>query len=179
AFPRPPGPPPAVALVAGQDTIAGPLLQPGDPLLADDGGLLVPGTLKGNRAGFFSVSNGVVLPVALFGDTTDIGTSIRFLAAAVRGDLASAVLLGQREGIFRATAAGLETLATLGDRTPVGGAFSRFAAPVAGTNGTTIVGAEVRGGHSSEVLLAMGHGPQRSVAAAGRRAPGGGRFLAF
>src|SRR5262249_3270898 len=87
----------AVGVCDGQDTVVGPLLEPGNPLLADDGSLVVPGTLKGNRAGFFSVHNGVVLPLAMFGDTTDVGTNIRFIGAALRDDLAGAVLLGQRE----------------------------------------------------------------------------------
>lgn len=173
------GSPTTAALSAGQETVAGAVLEPGNPLLADDGGLLVPGTLPGNRAGFFAVRGNVITPVAVFGDTTDLGENVRFIGAALRDTLSGALLLGQREAIVRSTDGGLSLVATLGDRSPLGGVFARFDPPAAGTDGTTVVRADVRDGRANEVLLAIGRSGTRSVAAAGRRAPGGGRFLAF
>src|SRR5207244_11670879 len=105
---------------AGETTGAGRLAQLRDPVLADDGGVVVPAALIGGTSGLFRVTRArTVTELAVLGEATDLGGGFRFLEPSVRDDAQGAIFLGLREGIFVASGPGqLSLVAMLGESTP-------------------------------------------------------------
>jgi hypothetical protein len=167
-----PGEAPAVVVSAGAVTRVGRLARLRDPVLADDGSVVVRALIVGGAAGLFVARDGELAPLAVFGDPTDRGDNFRFAEAAAGSSADDAVVLGIREGLFLAGTGGVRVVAALGDRTPFGGVYAGFDAPSAG-GGRIVFGADVTGGSVSEALIAVDGRPRRLVGAGGPRARGG------
>lgn len=175
-FLAPPGAGDVVKVVAAAEpTSAGSLVQLRDPLLTDDGDVLVRASRTGGQPGLFRWHAGVVDPLAVLGDPTDIGGGFRFPDAGVRGSMDTGLVLGLREGVFVAAGAGsADAVAVLGDNTRVGGTFAGFDQPVAGPGGRVVFGANVQGPAANRALFLARRRSAVPVLVTGKRVVGGG-----
>jgi hypothetical protein len=128
-----------------------------DPVLADDGSVLVSAVMAGRGPGLFASYGGTLSPLARLGDATtaDTGDSrFRFGPASVTTTAAGALFLGQRDAIFRAATDGsVAALAYTGRPGPLGGIIATLGPPVVDGRGTVFFGAEFQGAQSNEALL--------------------------
>src|SRR5262249_34183102 len=129
-----------------------------DPVLADDGSVVVSAVMADKGPGLFVARDGALTPLARLGDaaTGDTGDS-RFRAASVTTTAESALFLGERDAIFRAATDGtVTTLAYTGRRSPVGGIITSLDSPVVDGRGTVFFGAEFQGAQWDEAILTFG-----------------------
>ncbi len=170
-------------LGARDPSAAGLLVRLRDPVLADDGSLVLPASVTGRGPSLYVYRAGAVSDLALIGTPTDIDTGLerfRFSQASVRGAAEQAVFTGSRDGIFVASRAGaLETVAFVGGPTPLGGTFAGFDPPAADAPGVVVFGAEIRGsGKASRAIIAR-MGTRLRVAAQSSQPVKGGRLVDF
>ncbi len=178
-----PGVPP-VRVLSSRDPVPslGSLVRFRDPVLADDGSLVVPASVTGSGPGLFAYAGGQVTGLARFGDVTDLDDGeerFRFVNPSVRETASQAVFLGNREGVFVAGASGIRTVAFLGGATPLGGVYASFDPPASQASGVVAFGAEVKDGRASRTLVSVDGRARTRTVAATERAPGGGRFVDF
>jgi hypothetical protein len=144
-------------LGVGETTGVGLLLRLRDPVLADDGGVVVRAALADGTPGLFRIRAGTVTAAALLGDATDLGGRFRFSDAAVRETADGAVFAGVREAVFVAGTGGAPVaVAVLGDPTPLRGRYAGFEPPAAGARGRIVFGASIQGGRAGEALFGVG-----------------------
>ncbi len=170
----------AKVVAVGETTTAGQLRRLREATLGSDDSVLLRATLAGGTPGLFVARGDQVVPLALLGETTDLGSGFRFTDASARGAVEDAVFLGLQEGVYLVGAPGLlETVAVLGDPTPLGGTYAGFEPPAAGPGGAVVFSASVHGGRASEALFAVGQRGAVPLVLVGKRVPGGGEILAF
>jgi hypothetical protein len=152
-----------------------------DPVLADDGSVIVSAVVSRVGPGLFVVRDGTVAPLAVLGDATEVDTGdsrFRFGPARVTDVAEGAVFLGQRDAIFRRDPGGtVEALAYTGRPTPIGGTIAALGSPAVDGRGTVFFGADVREGTYNEALFTAGGGTVRDVLSPDRRLLGGGGIL--
>jgi hypothetical protein len=91
-----------------------------------------------------------------------------------------ALFIGQQQGIYLWNGVEISPVAFIGGATPLGGIYASLEAPAAGDRGVVAFVAEIRDGRASKALLATNaRGEVETVAATGRRAPGGGTLVDF
>lgn len=151
-----------------------------DPVIADDGSVVVSATFGGTSSGLFVWRPGVALvPLARFGDGTsaDTGDSrFVFSGAAVTSNAEGAVFLGERQAIFGTTGSGaVSTLAFTGQSSPVGGAVALLGSPVVDGHGTVYFGTDFEeGARFNESLLSATSSGLHAFVTPNRRLLGGG-----
>jgi hypothetical protein len=149
-----------------------------DPLLADDGSVLVSATVTGVGPGLFVGRAGGLAPLARLGDATDADTGdsrFRFGPAAVTATSEGAAFLGQRDAIFRADAGGaVAALAYTGGPTPLGGVMAFVGSPAVDAAGGVFFGADLQGAQFNEALLVASASGVDTLVAPDRRLLGGG-----
>ncbi len=166
-------------LNVGDTTAVGVLLRFRDPVLADDGSLVIPASIKGGGPSLFVYRAGAVRDLARIGTRTDIDSGLerfRFSHPSVRDAAERAVFTGSREGIFVVSRTGeVETVAYVGGPTPLGGTFAGFDPPAADAPGMVAFGAEIGGsGEASRAIIArQGTRPLRVAARSAQRVRGG------
>ena len=166
-------------VATGEQTAVGKLVQVRNPLLADDGSVLVPATRKGGRAGYYVVRDNQVHELAALGTPTDVGSAYTFTAASVRDTAEGAVLAGERAAILAAEPGGsLAAVATLGERTPLRGVYAAFDPPAAGPPGRLVFRAQIQDARVTEGLFLARGRQVRALVPARRRVPGG-RIIQF
>ncbi len=175
--------PPARILSTRDPTAVGALVRFRDPVMADDGSILIAASITGSGPGLFVYRAGVVSSLARMGDVTDLDDGLerfRFFAPSTRDTAEHAVFTGSREGVFAVGVAGnIQTVAALGGPTPVGGTYAAFDPP-SFEAGVVAFAAEVQNGRASRALISVpGGGAIRVVAATTGKVPGGGRFVDF
>ena len=164
-------------IVAVGGTIDGArLVRARDPVLADDGSVLVPATLARGAPALLVARAGRLEALVRALDTTDLGPGFRFSDASVTGAAEDAVFLGLQEGLYMAVAPGeVRPIAVLGDPTPIAGLYAGFESPAAGAGGRIVFGATVAGGHAPEALFTVGRrGPELALVPGARVEGGGG-----
>jgi hypothetical protein len=179
-----PGGAPVRVLSTRDPTAVGALVRFRDPILANDGSLVVSASITGAGPGLFVYRAGVVSPLARLGDVTDIDDALErftFANASTRDTAETAAFVGSREGVFLTRTPGtVQTVAVLGGPTPLGGTYAAFDPPAIDAGGVVVFGAEIKDGRSSRALVAISEGQQsRVVAATTAKAPGGGQFVDF
>jgi hypothetical protein len=166
-------------VVAARDlTAVGVVVRLRDPVLADDGSLVVPASVPGEGPSLFVARAGALTGLARLGEATDLDTGperFRFGPASVRDRAEDAVFAGSREGILIAAPGGvLERVAFVGGPTPLGGSFADFDPPVADAAGVVAFGAEIRESErASRAIVALRKGRLRVVARSAQRVTGG------
>jgi hypothetical protein len=165
-------------LAARDRTAVGVLVRLRDPVLADDGSLVVPASVTGGGPSLFLYRSGAFSELARIGTKTDIDTGLerfRFSQASVRGAAEGGVFVGSRDGIFVASRNGaLETAAFVGGPTPLGGTFAGFDPPAAEASGIVVFGAEIRGsGEASRAIITRKSGRLRIAAQSTERIKAG------
>lgn len=171
-------------IVAARDnTAAGLLVRLRDPVLADDGSLVVPASTIGGGPSLFVYRAGSVSALARIGQVTDIDNGLerfRFSQPSVREAAERAVFTGSREGIF--VAARDEppvAVAFVGGPTPLGGTFAGFDPPAAEAPGTIAFGAEIAGSGSASRAIVVREAGRLRIAARGSERVQGGRLVDF
>jgi hypothetical protein len=154
-----------------------------DPVIADDGSVLVVAAPPSEGVGLFLARDGGISELIRFGDPSDVGTleqRFRFVSPSVAGDAADAVFLGHHDVVLAVDPGGNPRIvAQLGMETPVRGTFSELDVPAVGGDGRVAFRGEVLDGKTGQgVFVDEGKGPV-AVAKAGRGAPGPGRFRDF
>ena len=167
---------PLAAIVAVGDTVDGVrLLRLRDPLLADDGSLLVRATASGGAPQVFVARASRLQALAPAPAATDRGPGVRFTDASVRSAAEDAALLGLQEGLYMAVARGeVQPIAVLGDRGPLAAWYAGFESPAAGARGRIVFGAAVAGGRGTEALFTLGRRGPALLLMPGQRVRGGG-----
>lgn len=166
-------------VATGEQTTAGKLVQVRNPLLADDGSVLVPATTKGGRAAYYVARAGEVRELAALETPTDVGGPYAITAASVRETAEGAVLAGARAGILAGVPGGpLTAVATLGARTPLRGVYTSFDPPTAGPAGRLIFRAQLQDARVAEGLF-LAQGRHVRVLVPARRRVTGGRIIQF
>jgi hypothetical protein len=166
-----------------QETQVGTLIQLRDPVIADDGSVVLPATVAGSGPSLYSVRDGKLSQLAQFGATTTgdvLDTRFRFASPSVRATAEGAAFLGERDGVFRRSALGaVEALAYTGERTAVDGFFAAFGNPVVDGRGRVVFGATIHQGAVKEAVFAYGDQGLAVLAKPGQRASGGGKYSDF
>jgi hypothetical protein len=151
-----------------------------DPVIADDGSVVVSAVFGGTSSGLYVWRSGAPLvPLARLGDATsaDTGDS-RFLfsAAATTTTAESAVFLGERQAIFDTNADdSVSTLAYTGQPGPVGGVIALLGSPVVDGRGNVYFGTDFEeGARFNEALLASTSHGLGAFLTPDRRLLGGG-----
>jgi hypothetical protein len=168
-----------VATVRGEVPGVGTVTRLRDPVLADDGSVVVSLVVAGRGPGLFVARDGVLAPLARLGDATDVDTGdarFRFGPATATTAAEGAVFLGERSAIFRAATDGaVAALAYTGRPGPLGGVIATLGPPVVDGRGGVYFGAEFRGATGgNEALLAAGDGALEVLVSPARRLLGGG-----
>jgi hypothetical protein len=155
-----------------------------DPVVADDGSVIVVSTPPNEGVGLFVWRAGVLAPLIRFGTPADVGDPatqmFRFVQPSAVATAEDAVFLGQHDVLVTVDASGSpRVVAQLGAASPVKGVFSEIDVPAAGEAGRVAFRGEVLGGKTGQAIFTDdGDGPS-VVARAGRAAPGAGRFRDF
>jgi hypothetical protein len=168
-------------------TAVGPLVQLRDPVIADDGSLVIPASVTG-RGPLLAVMRGGVIspsPLARTGETTDLDSGYaRFLfsQASVRDSVENAVFFGTQDGIFVAGSDGSpSTVAVVGGvaPAPLGGTFAGFDTPATDMSGVVAFGVDVKDSNvaSRAIVVSGPHGLR--VAAESSQRVHGGRLVDF
>ncbi len=166
-------------VATGEQTSAGKLVQVRNPLLADDGSVLVPATTKGGRAAYYVVRAGQVRELAALGTPTDVGAPYALTAASVRETAEGAVLAGARAAVLAGVPGGpLAAVATVGGRTPLRGVYVSFDPPAAGPAGRLVFRAQLQDARAAEALF-LAQGRHVRVLVPARRRVAGGRIIQF
>jgi hypothetical protein len=154
-----------------------------DPLLADDGSVLVSAVVSGVGEGLFVARDGAIAPLATIGDATDADTGdsrFRFGASAVTAAAETAVFVGERDAVFGTDAAGnAAALAYTGKPSRLGGIMAGLGPPVVDTAGTVFFGVELQRALFNEVLLAAQGADVETFVSPDRRLLGGGGIAEF
>jgi hypothetical protein len=154
-----------------------------DPVLADDGSVLVVSTPPNEGVGLFVSRDDVVTPLLRFGAKADVGTDeqqFRFVSPSVVATAEDAVFLGQHDVLVAiGPGGGARVVAQLGAESPVGGTFAEIDVPAVGADGRIAFRGEVLDGKTGQGIFADDGTGVRAVAKAGRGAPGAGRFRDF
>src|SRR5262249_2241144 len=165
---------------ARNKTAVGALVRLCDPVIADDGSLVIPASVTGSGPLLVVYRAGTLSTLAQVGQVTDIDTGderFRFAQPSVRGAAEDAVFTGTREGIFVAGRDGsLEMLAFVGGKAPasLGGTFAGFDPPAADAPGVAAFGVEVKDGRkASRAIVASGPRGLRVAAESTERVRGG------
>jgi hypothetical protein len=161
-----------------EQTAVGVLVRLRDPVLADDGSVVVPASVPGGGPSLFVSRAGVLSDLARLGEPTDLDTGperFRFSQPSVRSRAEDAVFTGSREGILiAAPGKPLERVAFVGGPTPLGGSFAGFDPPAADAAGAVAFGAEIRETKDpGRVILGLRKGKLRLVAQSDQRVKGG------
>jgi hypothetical protein len=154
-----------------------------DPVIADDGSVLVVATPPSEGVGLFVARAGEVGELIRFGAPADVGAPdqmFRFVAPSVTNDAWRAVFLGQHDVLLAIDAAGEQRIsAQLGAPAPGGGVFSEIDVPACGDEGRIAFRGEMLDGKIGQgVFVDTGSGPV-VIAKSGKQAPGKGRFRDF
>jgi hypothetical protein len=148
-----------------------------DPVLAEDGSVVVSATVTGVGPGLFVGRGGGLAALARLGDPTDADTGdsrFRFGPASVGATADAAVFLGQRDAIFRADASGIAALAYTGRPSPLGGVMAFVGSPVVDGAGNVFFGADLQGAAFNEALLVATERGVETLVSPDRRLLGGG-----
>src|SRR5262249_44705215 len=170
-FVAPPGAPLQRIVTAKDATAVGSLVRLRDPVIADDGSLVIPTSVTGKGSLLVVAREGALSPLAQVGEATDIDNGderFRFGQPSVRDVAEDAVFIGSREGIFVASRDGsLEMLAFVGGRAPesLGGTFAGFDPPAGDAPGIVAFGAEIKGSKVARAIVASGPGGGLRMAA--------------
>jgi hypothetical protein len=175
---------PLVAIATTRlETAVGLLSQLRDPVIADDGSVVVPASVAGIGPGIYAARDGALSRLAQIGDptTSDVAdTRFRFSSPSVRPTAESAVFLGERNGVFRRSSTGaIEVIAYTGQRTPIEGFFTDLGIPVVDGRGRIVFGGGLHRGTVNEGVFSYGERGLAALARPGERAAGGGRFNDF
>jgi hypothetical protein len=154
-----------------------------DPVLADDGSVLVVSTPPNEGVGLFVARGGNLTELIAFGAIADVGTAeqgFRFVLPSVAAEAEGAVFLGHHDVLLAIDPAGAVRIVTqLGADAPGGGTFAELDVPGVGEDGRVAFRGESLAGKTGQgVFVDVGDGPT-AVAKAGRGAPGPGRFRDF
>lgn len=165
-------------VVAGQSVGSETLVRLRDPLVADDGSVLVPASLPGGGSGLYVVRQRT--PVLWLQSTalTSVGGGYRFIAGSARDRAEDVVVLGQREGVFLASPGAVAKVAILGEATPLEGTYATFDALGAGGSQTGFH-ALINAGRAGEAIFAADGSRVRTVARSEARIPKVGRLVNF
>ena len=154
-----------------------------DPLIADDGSVLVSAVIAGVGAGLFVARDGALAPLARLGDATDVDlgdSRFRFGAAAVTTSAEGAAFLGERDGIFGTDGAGAVTaLAYTGQPSRLGGIMASLGPPVVDASGNVFLGVELQNALFNEVLMVARGAELETFVSPDRRLLGGGGIAEF
>jgi hypothetical protein len=154
-----------------------------DPVIADDGSIVVSAVIGGVGAGLFVARDGGLSPLAQLGDATDVDTGdsrFRFSAAAVTTAAEEAVFLGERDAIFGTDpAGGVAALAYTGRPSRLGGIMASLGPPVVDTAGSVFFGVELQSALFNEVLLVAAGDSLETFVSPDRRLLGGGGIAEF
>jgi len=149
-----------------------------DPVIADDGSLVLSAVVAGVGPGLYVYRAGVFSPLARLGDATTADTGdarFRFVAASVTNTAESAVYLGERDAIFQTTPDGsVLALAYTGRPGPLGGIMAQLGSPVADGRGNVYFGADFQGARFNEALLVASSTGVEALVTPDRRLLGGG-----
>jgi hypothetical protein len=149
-----------------------------DPVLADDGSVLVSAVMAGRGPGLFVARDGALVPLARLGDATTVDTGdsrFRFGPASVGATAEASAFLGQRDAIFQAATDGTVTaLAYTGRPSPLGGIIASLGPPVVDGQQSVFFGAEFQDAQFNEALLTVTDGALQVLVAPDRRLLGGG-----
>jgi hypothetical protein len=148
-----------------------------DPVVADDGSVVVSATVSGVGPGLFVWRDGNLAALAQLGDPTDADTGdarFRFSAPSVTDAAENGAFLGQRDAIFRTAGSGDDAIAYVGGATPLGGAIASLGEPCVDGRGTIFFGAELQNALFNEALLTATAAGLETLASPDLRLLGGG-----
>lgn len=131
-------PTPQLVFSTRDATDLGLLSRLGDPRLADDGSLLFAATPVRGGTGVFVHRGGLVSPLALYGDPTDLerpDLRFRFVGGRVRSTAEGGLVFGEHDTLVRAAGGVLEPLVAVGAPSPIGGQLSEIGAALVDTRG--------------------------------------------
>jgi hypothetical protein len=178
-----PGHPLGAIATTRLETSVGLLSQLRDPVIADDGSVVVSASVAGVGPGVYAARGGSLSHLAQIGDATAIDvldTRFRFSSPSARASAESAAFLGERNGVLRRSTTGaIEVLAYTGQRTPIDGFFTDFGTPVVDGRARVVFGGMVHRGTVNEAVFSYGEGGLAALAQPGERSAGGGRFNDF
>jgi hypothetical protein len=156
-----------------------------DPVMANDGSVVVVATPPSEGVGLFVARDGGIAELIRFGAAADLGADdqrFRFVLPSVAGAAEDAVFLGQHDVLLAFDPArAVRVVAQLGGDAPVGGTFSDIDLPAVGSDGRVAFRGEVLAGKVGQGVFVdrgEGTGPV-ALAKVGRGAPGPGRFRDF
>src|SRR5262245_7580321 len=184
-FAAPPGGVLQRIVSARDQTAVGSLVRLRDPVIADDGSLVIPASVTGSGPLLIVARQGTFSALAKVGQATDIDTGderFRFSQPSVRGSAEGAVFTGTREGIFVAGRDGSrEMLAFVGGAAPstLGGTFAGFDPPAGDEPGVVAFGVEVTGGKVARRAIVASGARGLGMAAESSQPVRGGRLVDF
>jgi hypothetical protein len=154
-----------------------------DPVIADDGSVVVSMVIAGVGPGLFIARDGDLVPLAVLGDATDADAGdsrFRFGSAAVTTSAEGAAFLGERDAIFGTdSAGGVTALAYTGRPSRLGGIMASLGPPVVDTSGRVFFGVELQRALFNEVLLVAEGDDLDTFISPDRRLLGGGGIAEF